>query len=106
MAKDEHKTNHERTNEKGSKGSEPWIMRMAGVGLNSVSYIAPGLAGKLAAYLWFTPFPLSRSRQPEIPSGASRGTCESSGMVVHGYEIGSGTRTALLIHGWAWSSRQ
>jgi len=27
-------------------------------------------------------------------------------MVVHGYEIGDGSRTALLIHGWAGSSQQ
>lgn len=106
VSKETTTTNDDPTRGKLSNGSEARIMRMAGVGLNSMSYVAPRLAGRLAAYLWFTPFPFSRSRQTEIPFGAGRVTFESGGMVVHGYEIGSGPRTALLIHGWAGSSRQ
>ncbi len=76
------------------------------VGLAGLSYVAPALAGRIATYLWFTPFPLARPRPPRIPPGARRITFESPAMVVHGYEIGDGSRTALLIHGWAGSSRQ
>jgi len=76
------------------------------VGLAGLSYVAPALAGRIATYLWFTPFPLARTRTPRIPPGARRITFESAGSVVHGYEIGDGSRTALLIHGWAGSSRQ
>jgi len=76
------------------------------VGLAGLSYLAPALAGRIATYLWFTPFPLARPRSPRIPTGARRITLEAPGLVVHGYEIGNGSRTALLIHGWAGSSRQ
>ncbi len=76
------------------------------VGLAGLSYVVPALAGRIATYLWFTPFPLARPRSPRIPPGARRITFESAGSVVHGYEIGDGSRTALLIHGWAGSSRQ
>ena len=76
------------------------------VGLAGLSHVAPALAGRIATYLWFTPFPLARPRPPQIPPGARRITFESAGLVVHGYEIGDGSRTALLIHGWAGSSRQ
>ena len=76
------------------------------VGLAGLSYVAPALAGRIATYLWFTPFPLARPRSPRIPPGARRITFESPAMVVHGYEIGDGSRTALLIHGWAGSSQQ
>ncbi len=80
--------------------------RTISVGLAGLSYVAPALAGRIATYLWFTPFPLARPRSPRIPPGARRITFESAGSVVHGYEIGDGSRTALLIHGWAGSSRQ
>ncbi len=85
---------------------EAVVMKTTGLGLNSLSYFAPGLAGRFASYLWFTPFPFARPRSPEIPSGASRITFEEQESVVHGYEIGDGPKTALLIHGWAGSSRQ
>ena len=76
------------------------------VGLAGLSYAAPALAGRAATYLWFTPFPLARPRSPRIPPGARRITFESGGSEVHGFAIGGGSRTALLIHGWAGSSRQ
>ena len=76
------------------------------VGLTGLSYVAPALAGRIATYLWFTPFPLARPRQPRLPMGARRITFESAGLVVNGYEMGDGPRTALLIHGWAGSSVQ
>ncbi len=81
-------------------------LKTVSVGLAGLSYVAPALAGRIATYLWFTPFPLARSRSPRIPPGARRITFESAGSVVHGYEIGDGSPTALLIHGWAGSSRQ
>ncbi len=81
-------------------------LKTMSVGLAGLSRVAPALAGRLATYLWFTPFPLARPRSPRIPPGARRITFESAGSVVHGYEIGDGSRTALLIHGWAGSSRQ
>ena len=76
------------------------------VGLAGLSYVAPALAGRIATYLWFTPFPLARPRSPRIPPGARTITFQSAGLVVNGYEMGKGPRTALLIHGWAGSSRQ
>jgi pimeloyl-ACP methyl ester carboxylesterase len=85
---------------------EAVVLKTISVGLAGLSYIAPALAGRIATYLWFTPFPLARPRSPQIPPGARRITFESVGSVVHGYEIGDGSRTALLIHGWAGSSRQ
>ena len=75
-------------------------------GLAGLSYVAPALAGRIATYLWFTPFPLARPRPTRLPSGAQRITLESAGSVAHAYQIGEGPRTALLIHGWAGSSRQ
>ena len=87
---------------------EAVALKTVSVGLAGLSYVAPTLAGRLATYLWFTPFPLarSRSRSPVIPPGARTITFTSGGSVVRGYEIGNGSRTALLIHGWAGSSRQ
>ena len=85
---------------------EAVALKTVSVGLAGLSYVAPALAGRIATYLWFTPFPLARPRSPRIPPGARRITFESAGSVVHGYEIGDGSRTALLIHGWAGSSRQ
>ena len=76
------------------------------VGLTGLSYVAPALAGRIATYLWFTPFPLARPRQPRLPMGARRITFQSARTVVNGYEMGKGRRTALLIHGWAGSSVQ
>ena len=81
------------------------MRRTVSVGLKGLSYVAPALAGRIATYLWFTPFPLARSRSPQIPPGAKEITFESFDSVVHGYEIGNGPRTALLVHGWAGSSR-
>ena len=85
---------------------EAVVLKTISVGLAGLSYIAPALAGRIATYLWFTPFPLARPRSPQIPPGARSVTFESAGSMVHGYEIGDGSRTALLIHGWAGSSRQ
>ena len=85
---------------------EAVVLKTISVGLAGLSYVAPALAGRIATYLWFTPFPLARPRSPQIPPGAGRIAFASAGSVVHGYEIGDGSRTALLIHGWAGSSRQ
>jgi len=85
---------------------EAVALKAVSVALSGLSYGAPALAGRIATYLWFTPFPLARPRSPRIPPGARRITFESAGSVIHGYEIGDGSRTALLIHGWAGSSRQ
>ena len=84
---------------------EAILQKTVSVGLKGLSYVAPALAGRIATYLWFTPFPLARSRSPQIPPGAKEITFESVDSVVHGYEIGDGPRTALLVHGWAGSSR-
>ncbi len=84
---------------------EAFARKTVSVGLAGLSYVAPGLAGRIATYLWFTPFPLARPRQPRLPSGARRITFQSAGLVVNGYEMGKGPRTALLVHGWAGSSR-
>ncbi len=86
--------------------TEAVIRKSLPVGLASLSYVAPPLAGRIATNLWFTPFPLSRPKPVRIPSGARSVEFESAGSVVHGYELGDGPRTALLIHGWAGSSRQ
>ena len=85
---------------------EAVVLKTTSVGLAGLSYIAPALAGRIATYLWFTPFPLGRPQPPQIPPGGRPITFESAGSDVHGYEIGNGSRTALLIHGWAGSSRQ
>ncbi len=85
--------------------TEAFAQKTISVGLAGLSYVAPGLAGRIATYLWFTPFPLARPRQPRLPSGARQITFQSAGLVVNGYEMGKGPRTALLIHGWAGSSR-
>ncbi len=85
---------------------EAVTLKTISVGLAGLSHVAPVLAGRIATYLWFTPFPFARPRPSQIPPGARRITFESAGSVVHGYEIGDGSRTALLVHGWAGSSRQ
>ncbi len=86
--------------------TETFARKSLPVGLASLSYVAPALAGRIATSLWFTPFPLSRPKPMRIPSGARSVEFESAGSVVHGYELGDGSHTALLIHGWAGSSRQ
>ncbi len=85
---------------------EAVALKTVSVGLAGLSYVAPQFAGRIATYLWFTPFPLARPRSPRIPPGARTITFESAGSVVRGYEIGDGSQTALLVHGWAGSSRQ
>ena len=85
---------------------EAVALKTVSIALRGLSYLAPALAGRIATYLWFTPFPLARPRPQRIPAGGRKITFESAGSVVHGYEIGDGPRTALLIHGWAGSSRQ
>lgn len=82
------------------------MLKATSAGLSGLSRVAPSVAGRIATYLWFTPFPLARRRLPQIPPEARSVTFESAEAVVHGYEIGDGPRTALLIHGWAGSSRQ
>ncbi len=84
---------------------EAVVLKTISVSLAGLSYVAPALAGRIATYLWFTPFPLARSRLPLIPPGARPITFQSAGLVVNGYETGDGPRTALLVHGWAGSSR-
>ena len=74
--------------------------------MGALSYIAPSVAGRIATFLWFTPYPLARPAAPRIPTGAQRITLGSGESVVRGYELGNGPRTALLIHGWAGSSVQ
>ena len=46
-------------------------LKTMSVGLTGLSYFAPVLAGRIATYLWFTPFPLARPRPPQIPPAAS-----------------------------------
>ena len=86
--------------------TEALLRRSLQVGLAGLSYVAPGLAGRMATRLWFTPFPLSRPKPIHIPSDARSIELKSSGSVVRGFELGDGSRTALLIHGWAGSSSQ
>ena len=88
------------------KRTQVLMMKTIGLGLAGLSYVAPTLAARIATFLWFTPFPFARTRPQEIPPGARKTSYETAGSVVHGYEIGDGPRTALLVHGWAGSSRQ
>jgi predicted alpha/beta hydrolase family esterase len=76
------------------------------VGLAVLSFVARPLAGRIATYLWFTPFPFARPKEPRLPAGARRISFKRAGSAVGGYQMGDGPRTALLIHGWAGSSRQ
>lgn len=85
---------------------EAATLKATSAGLSGLSRVAPSVAGRIATYLWFTPFPFARRRLSQIPPEARRVTFESDEVEVHGYEIGDGSKTALLIHGWAGSSRQ
>jgi pimeloyl-ACP methyl ester carboxylesterase len=76
------------------------------VGLTILSFVVPPLAGRIATYLWFTPFPLARPKPLRFPTGARPIAFGQDDSVVSGYEIGAGPLTALLIHGWAGSSKQ
>jgi pimeloyl-ACP methyl ester carboxylesterase len=87
------------------KRGERFVLKAVAIGLAGLSYLAPPLAGRLATRLWFTPFPFARSKRTTHPTGA-RPLSFSVEDSVDGYEVGEGPRTALLIHGWAGSSRQ
>ncbi|MEE9472377.1 MAG: hypothetical protein V3V82_00150, partial [Acidimicrobiia bacterium] len=64
--------------------TEAVALKTVSIALRGLSYLAPALAGRIATYLWFTPFPLARPRPPRIPSGGRKITFESAGSVVHG----------------------
>lgn len=106
MMQETQEANDEGINGRSMNRRQAFVMGATSVVLNSLSYIVPKVSGRIAEYLWFTPFPFARSRTPEIPSGARRVTFGSGNSKVHGYEIGDGPKTALLVHGWAGSSRQ
>lgn len=74
--------------------------------LRAMSLVAPGAAGRFATRLWFTPFPFARARRAGIPDGARSVRFDVPGGPIEGYAIGDGPKLALLIHGWAGSSRQ
>ncbi len=83
-----------------------FIYRGLRLGLAVLSYVLPKLAGRIATRLWFTPFPMQKARSTHLPAGALPVEYTSNGLIVRGYEVGDGPHTALLIHGWAGSSRQ
>ncbi|MGI9665525.1 MAG: alpha/beta fold hydrolase [Acidimicrobiia bacterium] len=60
------------------------------------------VAGRLAVRLWFTPFPLGLGRGEGV-TWADETTSIGNASV---HRVGEGTRRALLVHGWAGSSRQ
>jgi len=66
---------------------------------------APGLTGRWATSLWFTPFPLGTGRSIRRRHRAGRHLVAASA-VIDGWEVGEGDRTALLVHGWGGASRQ
>ena len=85
---------------------EELAQRFVGLGLAGLSYVVPPMADRLATRIWFTPFPFARSRSTRLPPGAVPVFFGSGDQIVEGYEVGEGPRTALLVHGWAGSSRQ
>ncbi len=78
--------------------------RLMSAGLAFLSRVAPPLAGRLVTWLWFTPFPFARGRAPRLPGGAAAVEFGDGDRIVFGF--GAGPRVALLVHGWAGSSRQ
>lgn len=75
--------------------------------LRVLSYVAPRLAGRIATRIWFTPVLWSRNRPRPTPDGAEAVVFDrEEGDAVTGYRLGDGARTALLVHGWAGSTRQ
>lgn len=75
--------------------------------LRALSHLAPGLAGRIATRIWFTPVLWSRTKPKPLPDGAEAVRFDRvGGDAVTGYRLGHGAKTALLVHGWAGSTRQ
>jgi pimeloyl-ACP methyl ester carboxylesterase len=74
--------------------------------LRILSYIAPGLAGRVATRIWFTPVLWSSTKSYSIPERAEAVHFDRGSDEVTGFRIGDGPKTALLVHGWAGSARQ
>lgn len=71
-----------------------------------LSFVAPGLAGRVATRIWFTPVLWSRSQPKPIPDGAEALHFEWERGTINGFRMGDGEKKALLVHGWAGSTRQ
>ncbi len=75
--------------------------------LVALSYVAPRVAGRIATRIWFTPVLWSKTKPRPIPHGAETVRfARVDGDAVTGYRTGHGAKKALLVHGWAGSTRQ
>jgi pimeloyl-ACP methyl ester carboxylesterase len=75
--------------------------------LLALAYIAPTVSGRIATRIWFTPVLWSKTKPRPIPDGAETVRfVRKDGDVVTGYRTGHGDKKALLVHGWAGSTRQ
>jgi pimeloyl-ACP methyl ester carboxylesterase len=70
--------------------------------LNSLTVVAPNIAGKLGFRIFCTPFaaPL-KDYQLKFLSTAEKFTIEIEGKKVQCYKWGNGSKKVLFVHGWA-----
>jgi pimeloyl-ACP methyl ester carboxylesterase len=77
------------------------IIRMYGLYLNMLGYVAPGSAGLKGFLLFCRPFRLPISqKQKEFFNTADRFTLDHEGYMIQGYKWGNGSRKLLFLHGW------
>lgn len=71
-------------------------------GIRLASLLSPALAGRLSTPLFFSTKPRMRVREADLSTHmrAARETIEVRGRAIVAYRWGTGTRAALLMHGW------
>ena len=81
------------------------IIKSIGAYLNTLAYLNPEYCGKKGFELFCTPFSAKmKSHQLKYLNSAELFTLDVNGEDIQCYKWGTGTRTILLIHGWADTS--
>ncbi|WP_309127003.1 alpha/beta fold hydrolase [Microbacterium sp.] len=83
-------------------------LKIAAAGIRSISSVSPTLAGRFATPLFFSTRPRMRVREDDMATHAAA-ACETAdvrGRPIVTYRWGTGTRAALLMHGWSGRASQ
>jgi pimeloyl-ACP methyl ester carboxylesterase len=77
------------------------MIKLIGLYLNVLSYLAPAAAGRKGFYLFCRPFRLPiNQKQREFFNSADKFLLSIEGHTVQGYKWGSGPKKILFLHGW------
>lgn len=80
---------------------KPLIVRMLGMYLNTLAFVAPQLAGKKGFLLFCRPFrqPITK-KQKQFFNTADKFYLSHEDQLVQCYKWGSGAKKVLFLHGW------